>query len=67
MTQASMDSGRDILVMPFENETDRQDLAAALEMLSRGEPLPDVPETRQMVSKLFVRMYGDALRELAKR
>lgn len=67
MTQASMDSGRDILAMPFENETDRQDLAAALEMLSRGEPLPDVPETREMVSRIFIQLYGDALRELAKR
>ena len=67
MTQASMDSGRDILAMPFENETDKDDLAAALEMLSRGEPLPDVPETREMVSRIFIQLYGDALRELAKR
>lgn len=67
MTQMAMDKVREIPDMPFKDEGDKQALASALEMLSKDEPLPDVPETRAMVSKMFIWMYGDALKELAKR
>lgn len=67
MTQMAMDKVRDIPDISFKDKADKQTLASALEMLSRDEPLPDVPETRVMVSKMFIWMYGDALKELARR
>ena len=33
----------------------------------RKRPLPDTPEMREAVARLFIGMYGDALKELAKR
>ena len=33
----------------------------------RRGPLPDTPEMREAVARLFIGMYGDALKELAKR
>ena len=29
-------------------------------------PMPDTPETYEMVAKLFIGMFGDALKELAE-
>ncbi len=33
----------------------------------KNMPLPDTPEMREAVARLFIGMYGDALKELAKR
>lgn len=33
----------------------------------RKGPLPDTPEMHEAVARLFIGMYGDALKELAKR
>ena len=57
---------QDILDAIFGDAKERQRLAAALKNLPKGQPLPDTPEVRALVRDLFIGMYGEAWKELAK-
>ena len=60
------DSTQDVLDAVFGNAEEQQRLADAWKSLPKGQPLPDTPEIRDMVLKMFVGMYGEAWKELAE-
>ena len=60
------DNTQAILDEAFGGAEERQRLADAWKVLPKGQPLPDTPEVREMMLKMFVRMYGEAWKELAE-
>lgn len=66
MVQA-IDKTQNILGMSPEEAERVSEIWRNLPEDVRKGPLPDTPEMHEAVARLFIGMYGDALKELAKR
>ena len=66
MVQA-IDKTKNIFDLSPEEAEEASEIWRNLPEDVKNSPLPDTPEMREAVARLFIGMYGDALKELAKR
>ena len=62
----TVDNTQAAIEVTNENTPSLPKPGAGWQSLPKGQPLPDTPEIRSAILDLYIKMYGDALKELEK-